>query len=67
MTYVMNIAADSLNNNRSKYYTVEVITFDGECIILEIEACNADEAMELAASQVDGADYAMVQGCFVGW
>lgn len=67
MTYVMNIAADSRNYRSSKYYTVEVITFDGESIILEVEAHNADEAMELAASQVDGADYAMVQGCFAGW
>ena len=65
MTYVMNIAAASLNSNRSlKYYSVEVITFDGDSYTEEVEARSADEAQEIAASMHDDVDYTMVQGCF---
>ena len=68
MTYVMSIAAASLNsNNALKYWTIEVITFDGESVIVEVEARTAEEAQEMAASEVDNADYCMVQGCFAGW
>lgn len=68
MTYVMNIAAASLNsNNALKFWTIEVITFDNESVIVEVEARTAEEAQEIAASQVEDADYTMVQGCFVGW
>lgn len=64
----MNIASASLNsNNALKFWTIEVITFDGESIIIEVEAYTADEAQEMAASQVENADYTMVQGCFAGW
>lgn len=66
MTHVMNIFDSSLNNNRKlKYYSVEVITFDGESYTEEIEARNADEAQEIAASMYDEVDYTMVQGCFM--
>lgn len=68
MTYVMNIAAASLTSNNSlKYYTIEVITFDGESVTVEVEARSAEEAQEMAAAEVDNADYTMVQGCFTGW
>lgn len=68
MTHVMNIFDSSLNSNRKlKYYSVEVITFDGESISVEVEARNAEEAQEIAASQYDNVDYTMVQGCFAGW
>lgn len=64
----MNIFDSSLNSNRSlKCYTVEVITFDGESYTEEIEARNADQAQEIAASMYDDVDYTMVQGCFAGW
>ena len=63
MTHVMNIFDSSLNSNRKlKYYSVEVITFDGDSYTIEVEARNAEEAQEIAASQVDDADYTMVQG-----
>ena len=68
MTHVMNIFDSSLNSNRSlKYFSVEVITFDGESYIEEIEARTADEAQEIAASRFDNVDYTMVQGCFAGF
>ena len=68
MTYVSNNFSSSLNfNSRRKYFTVEVITFDGESYCVEIEARNADEAQEIAASQFDNVDYTMVQGCFAGY
>ena len=65
MTHVMNIFDSSLNSNSSiKYYSVEVITFDGDSYTEEIEASNADEAQEIAASMHEDVDYTMVQGCF---
>lgn len=65
MTYVSNNFSSSLNSNRKlKYFSVEVITFDGESYTIEVEARNAEEAQEIAASQVEDADYTMVQGCF---
>lgn len=68
MTHVMNIFDSSLNSNsKLKYYSVEVITFDGESYTIEVEARSAEEAQEIAASQVEDADYTMVQGCFAGW
>lgn len=69
MTYVStNIFGSSLNNNRrNKYFTVEVITFDGDSYLVEVEARNADEAQEIAASQFEDVDYTMVQGCFAGY
>ncbi len=68
MTHVMNIFDSSLNSNRKlKYYSVEVITFDGESISVEVEARSAEEAQEIAASQVDDVDYTMVQGCYAAW
>ncbi|ROT23340.1 hypothetical protein EEL52_01655 [Muribaculaceae bacterium Isolate-113 (HZI)] len=42
MTHVMNIFDSSLNSNRKlKYYSVEVITFDGESYTIEVEARSA--------------------------
>lgn len=68
MTHVMNIFGSSLNsNNALKFWTIEVITFDNESVIVEVEARTAEEAQEIAASQVEDADYTMVQGCFAGW
>lgn len=49
-------------NNELRIFTIEVITYDGESYIFEIEAENADEAQEMAAAQVEDADYTMVQG-----
>ena len=68
MTHVMNIFDSSLNSNRSlKYFSVEVITFDGDSITVEVEARSADEAQEIAASQFDNVDYTMIQSCFAGY
>ena len=68
MTYVSSIFNDSLTSNRKlKYFSVEVITFDGESYTEEVEARNAEEAQEIAASLHDEVDYTMVQSCFVGW
>ena len=69
MTYVStNIFGSSLNSNRNlKYFSVEVITFDGDSYIEEVEARSADEAQEIAASRFDNVDYTMVQSCFAGW
>ena len=68
MTHVSNIFASSLDSNRKlKYYSVEVITFDGESYTVEVEARDADEAQEIAASQFEDVDYTMVQSCFLGW
>ena len=65
MTYVSNIFSSSLNSNRKlKYFSVEVITFDGDSYMEEVEASNADEAQEIAASMHEDVDYTMVQGCF---
>ena len=61
MTYVSNIFNSSLNSNRKlKYFSVEVITFDGDSITVEVEARSADEAQEIAASQFDNVDYTMI-------
>ena len=61
----MNIFDSSLISNRKlKYFSVELITFDGESYTEEIEARNADQAQEIAASMYDDVDYTMVQGCF---
>jgi len=76
MTYVSNIFNSSLNSNLNlKYFSVEVITFDGDSNTVEVEARNADEAQEpsarrpngrqIAASQFDNVDYTMVQGWFL--
>ena len=63
MTYVSNIFSSSLNSNRKlKYFTIEVITFNGESYTEEIEARTAEEAQEIAASMYDEVDYTMVQG-----
>ena len=65
MTYVSNIFNNSLNSNRKlKYYSVEIITFNGESFTEEIEARSAEEAQEIAASMYEEVDYTMVQGCF---
>ncbi len=62
MTYVNNIFSSSLNSNRrQKYYTVEVITYDGESYIEEVIARSAEQAQEIAASHYDDVDYTMVQ------
>ena len=64
----MNYSAASLNSNRKlKYFSVEVITFDGDSITVEVEARSADEAQEIAASQFDNVDYTMIQSCFAGY
>ena len=68
MTYVSSIFNSSLNSNRKlKYFSVEVITFDGESYTEEVEARTAEEAQEIAASQFEDVDYTMVQSCFAGW
>ena len=64
----MNISAASLNSNNSlKFWTIEVVTFDGESYTVEVEGRSAEEAQEMAADEVGNADYTMVQGCFAGW
>ena len=64
----MNIFDSSLISNRKlKYFSVEVITFDGESYTEEVEARTAEEAQEIAASQYEDVDYTMVQSYFTGW
>lgn len=41
---------------------IEVITFDGESEIIYVTAASAAEAQEMAAAEVENADYTMVQG-----
>lgn len=66
MTHVINLYCSSLDSNRKlKCYTIEVITFDGDSYIEEIEARSSDEAQEIAASYHEDVDYTMVQGCFI--
>lgn len=68
MTHVSNIFASSLDSDRKpKYYSVEVITFDGDSYTVEVEAYDADEAQEIAASQFENVDYTMVQSCVLAW
>ncbi len=65
MTHVINHFSSSLNNTRkNKFYTVEVITFDGESYTEEVEARNADQAQAIGASLYSEVDYTMVQGCY---
>ena len=65
MTYVMNTPGSSLNSNRKlKYFSVEVITFNGDSFMDEIEAHTSEEAAEIAASQYDDVDYVMIQACY---
>lgn len=67
MTHVMtSTAAASLNSNDILMeYMVEVITFDGESETVYIEAYDDAEAQDMAAAQVPGADYTMIQGRWV--
>ncbi len=51
------------SNNEIREYQIEVITFDGDSEIVYVEAHDASEAQEIAASMVENADYCMVQGC----
>ena len=65
MTHVINLFSSSLDSSRQlKCYTIEVITFDGESYIEEIEARNAEDAQEIAASYHEEVDYTMVQSVF---
>lgn len=50
------------SDNVLSIFTIEVITFDGESHIFEIEAANGDEALDIAATMVSDADYCMIQG-----
>lgn len=62
MTYVKQFSTSSFAESTTEIeYMVEVITFDNESVIIFVEARNESEAMDLAAAQVDNADYAMVQ------
>lgn len=66
MTHVSNTYNCSLNSvNGLKNYTVEVITFDGDSYTEVVEAYDAYEAQELAASYHTDVDYTMVQGCWM--
>lgn len=47
-----------------KEYQIEVITFDGESVIEYVEAHSEEEAIEIALSNVENADYALVQGIY---
>ena len=64
MTYVLNTPSLSLNaNRRLKYFNVEIVTFNGDSYMEEIEARTSTEAAEIAASMYEDVDYVMVQGC----
>ena len=62
MTHISQISAlyTSKNNKRVKSFQVDVVTFDGEQVTVEVEAHTAEEASTIAAEQVGNADYTMV-------
>lgn len=66
MTYVKqfsNFSLDFMTSNLKRVeYMVEVVNFDNESEIVYVEAGDESEALELAASMVVNADYAMIQG-----
>ncbi|MDE6008101.1 MAG: hypothetical protein K2G90_02725 [Muribaculaceae bacterium] len=62
MTHVMQgFAISPDTDNRLRFFSVEVITFDGDSQTVEVEARNAEEAQNIAASEVGNVDYTMVQ------
>ena len=66
MTYVMNTPSISLNSNsKLKFFSIEVVTFNGQSHIEEVEALSSEEAQEIAAGLYEDVDYTMVQGCYV--
>lgn len=48
------------DSNELNDYQVEVVTFDGEVEIVNVEALNEQEAADKAAAIVGNADYTMV-------
>ena len=46
-----------------KLFVVEVVTFNGETLNVEVFACNADDAQAMAAEIVGDADYTSVIYC----
>ncbi len=67
MTYVSNIFSSSLNSNRRlKYFSVEVITFDGDSYSVEVEAHNGGEAQEPLARRPNGRQIAAGSGLDLG-
>ncbi|MCC8120353.1 MAG: hypothetical protein LIP09_16660 [Bacteroidales bacterium] len=50
--------------NEPCVYQVEVITYDGDSEIVDVEANNAEQAQAMAASLVDNADYTMIVGVY---
>lgn len=66
MTYVKqfsNFSLDFMPSNLKRVeYMVKVVNFDNESEIVYVEAGDESEALELAASMVVNADYAMIQG-----
>ena len=64
MTYVLNTPSLSLNaNRRLKYFNVEIVTFNGDSYMEEIEARTSTEAAEIAALMYEDVHYVMAQGC----
>lgn len=59
MTHVCNIFSE-VAANIEKIYTIEVVTFDGEAVSVEVFAYNAEEAQAQAAEIVGNADYTSV-------
>ena len=65
MTFVTTSSSISLPvNNKVKYFTVEIVTFDGESYTEEIVARSKEQAEEIAYTMYDNIDYVMIQGCF---
>ncbi len=65
MTAISNSFSSPFISNGLKYFTIEIVTFDGEHFIEEIEAYDAEEAQAEAASMYDDVDYTMCQGYVV--
>ncbi len=67
MTHVMtSTSAASLNSTDILMeYMIEVITFDGESETVYVEAYDDAEAQNMAAAQVENADYTMIQDRWV--
>lgn len=64
MNSVINFTCKSIETNCVRFFTVEIITFNGDSFIEEIEAPSAEAAQEIASNLYLDVDYTMVQSSF---
>lgn len=60
MTCVSNSFMDYNSVDVEKFYTVEVVDFDGGVYCVQVMAYNAEDAQCMAADMVENADYTCV-------